>query len=185
MSDLFDAAARVDRLCRGREWPYCVIGGMAVLRWGEPRQTRDVDLTILTGYGGEAEVVDGLLAAFDARVDEARAFAMAHRVLLLASDRGVGIDIALGALPFEQRAVERATDWTLVDGLTIRTCSAEDLIVHKVFAGRPQDWIDIEMVVTRQAGRLDRSLILDEAVPLLAVKDDEDGRQRLERLLDA
>jgi len=25
----------------------------------------------------------------------------------------------------------------------LRTCSAEDLIVHKAFAARPQDWVDI------------------------------------------
>jgi hypothetical protein len=38
-----------------------VIGGLAVQRWGDPRQTRDVDLTLLTGLGGEEAFVDPIL----------------------------------------------------------------------------------------------------------------------------
>lgn len=184
MSDLFAAAQAIDDLCRSKEWGHCLIGGMAVLRWGEPRQTRDVDLTILTGYGNESDVVDTLLAHFGERTDEAREFALRHRVVLLHSDEGVGIDVALGAMPFEQRAVARATDWELAQDLVLRTCSAEDLVVHKAFAGRAQDWIDIEMVLTRQGASLDRDLIREEALPLLEVKDAVEDRQRLLALLD-
>lgn len=54
MNGLFDAATEIQDFCRDRQWRFCLIGGMAVQRWGEPRQTRDVDLTLLTGFGGEA-----------------------------------------------------------------------------------------------------------------------------------
>ena len=36
--------------------------------WGKPRFTKDVDLTILTGFGGDAVIVDGLLAHFEPRI---------------------------------------------------------------------------------------------------------------------
>jgi hypothetical protein len=39
---------------------------VAVQHWGEPRVTRDLDLTVFTGFGGETPVVDGLLARIPA-----------------------------------------------------------------------------------------------------------------------
>jgi hypothetical protein len=72
MNPLFVAAAAVHDLCRERGWGFCFIGGLAVLRWGEPRLTRDIDLTIIAGFGAEEPVVDGLLDRFDARIDDAR-----------------------------------------------------------------------------------------------------------------
>jgi hypothetical protein len=56
---LFVAAVAVQDLCRERDWGFCFIGGLAVLRWGEPRLTRDIDLTILASFGAEKAVVDG------------------------------------------------------------------------------------------------------------------------------
>jgi hypothetical protein len=80
-----------------------------VLRWGEPRETVDVDLTLLTGFGQEEPFVTALLNRFEGRIPDAAAFALDRRVLLLRSREGVGLDVALGALPFEQRVVERSS----------------------------------------------------------------------------
>ena len=71
-----------------------------------------------------------------------------------ATQDGFGIDLALGAMPFESSAIERSSNAELVPGATLRTCSAEDLIMHKAFAARPQDWIDIEGVFLKQRGLL-------------------------------
>jgi hypothetical protein len=128
---------------------FCFIGGLAVLRWGEPRLTRDIDLTILAGFGAEEAVVDRLFDRFEARIDDARPFALRNRVALLRATNGVPVDVALGALDFEQRAVQRASLWDVKDAQLL-ICSAEDLIVHKAFAGRDRDWLDIEGVVIRQ-----------------------------------
>lgn len=48
MNGLFSAAELVQDLCEREGWEFCFIGGLAVQRWGEPRVTRDVDLTLLT-----------------------------------------------------------------------------------------------------------------------------------------
>ncbi len=54
--------ARYQEFCRGEGWRFCFIGRIAVQRWGEPRLTQDVDLTLLTGFGEEGPVLDRLLA---------------------------------------------------------------------------------------------------------------------------
>ena len=51
----------------------------------------------------------------------------------------MGIDVSLGALPFEESLIDRASSFAFGPGLELRTCSAEDLIVMKLFASRPLD----------------------------------------------
>jgi hypothetical protein len=182
VNPLFTAASEVQDLCRRRGWGFCFIGGLAVLRWGEPRLTRDIDLTIVAEFGDEEPVIEGLLGRFAARFDNAREFARRHRVALLAADNGVPIDVALGALDFEKRAVQRASAWD-VDETSLCTCGAEDLVVYKVFAGRDQDWVDVAGIVQRQLGALDRDLILAELTPLLELKGSTGDLGRLRRLL--
>lgn len=56
---------------------------------------------------------------------------------------------------YEDAVMERAVEYELETGKQIRLCSAEDLIIHKTVAGRPQDLYDIESVVYRQGKSLD------------------------------
>ena len=107
MNGLFRAARQLQEFCDARGWRSCFIGGLAVQRWGQPRLTVDVDLTLLAGFGNEAAFVDPLLAAYEGRIPDARYFALRHRVLLLRSAGGAGIDISLGALPFEESGAAR------------------------------------------------------------------------------
>ena len=101
MRDLFLLADDVQSFCRVRGWRFCFIGGIALQRWGEPRLTGDVDLTILTGFGREADYIEALCGAFAGRIPDAAELAHRSRVLLLRSERGIPIDISLGALPFD------------------------------------------------------------------------------------
>lgn len=115
-------------------------------------------------------------------MEGAREFALRQRVLLLRSRDGVGIDVALGALPFEERCVGRASDWTIPPGVVLRTCAAEDLVVLKAFAGRPQDWLDLESVLVRQRRTLDWGLIVGELRPLLELRETPENMERLQQL---
>lgn len=101
MTGVFKAAAQLQEVCDQQEWSYCFIGGLALQRWGEPRMTKDADLTLITGFGREEGFVDTLLRHFQGRIADAREFALRNRVLLLRAESGVGLDVALGALPFE------------------------------------------------------------------------------------
>ena len=69
---LFSAAAEVQAFCAARNWRSAIIGGVAVQRWGEPRLTRVVDVTIDTGLGGEEQFVDALLGEYRGRLAGAR-----------------------------------------------------------------------------------------------------------------
>jgi Nucleotidyl transferase AbiEii toxin, Type IV TA system len=179
VNDVIQAAAELQSVCIAEGWKFCFIGGISVLRWGEPRETVDVDLTLLTGFGNEAPFINRLLEEFPARIPDADQFAHRNRVLLLRTSRGVGLDVALGGLPFEQTMIERSSLFDYPLGITLRTCSAEDLIVLKAFAGRAQDWADIERVIVRQTGNLDWSYILEQLSPLVELKGEPEILGRL------
>lgn len=72
MIELFRQALLVQRFIEERDWEFCFIGGLALQRWGEPRATRAIDLTLFTDFGREMEFMDPLLAAFRPRIDDAR-----------------------------------------------------------------------------------------------------------------
>jgi hypothetical protein len=179
---VFDAAREIQDFLRLSGSEFCFIGGIALQRWGQPRLTRDVDLTLLCPLGGESEAIDRLLGRFAARIPDARAFGLRNRVVLIRSGAGVPIDIALGALPFEHRCVERASEFDFGPGLRLLTCSAEDLVVLKAFAGRGQDWVDLENVLVRQRRTLDWKLIVDELRPLLVLRETPDDLEKLQQL---
>ena len=179
MVELIVLARRLDDLFTAEGWEFCIIGGVALQVWGEERFTKDVDITLFTGFGGEEVIVDKVLKVFAGRRPDAREFALLHRVLLLQSEEGYGIDISLGALPFEQEAVRRAKPCQYGKVGKIKVCTAEDLIVMKAFASRGQDWVDIERVLVRQKGKLDWEYILRHLADLVALKEEPEIVNRL------
>jgi len=182
MKSLFRVAAQLDDLLVERGWRYCFIGGIALQRWGQPRLTNDIDLTILAEPDRESYYVDELLGLYNARLPDARGFALKNRVLLLVSGEGIPIDIALGAIAFEEQVVSRATRYEFLPGLSLLTCSAEDLVVFKSFADRPRDWADVETIVLRQQERLDWRYILEQLRPLCQIKEAPEIIERLRHL---
>jgi hypothetical protein len=85
-------------------------------------------------------------------------------------------------MPFEASAIERSSKAELVPGAILRTCSAEDLIVHKAFAARPQDWVDVEGVILKQGGLLRWPQIWSDLGELAALKGAPDLPDELERV---
>jgi hypothetical protein len=178
---VLDAALAAQEACDSAGLRGCVIGGVALQRWGEPRYTADVDLSVLVETGREALVTEALLARLEPRIAEAADFAARSRVILARSPSGVGIDIVLAGLPYEARVMERSSSWDLGSGAGLRTCSAEDLLVMKTFAGRDKDWADVTSILERQGRRLDLDLVRRELEPLLVAKEAPELAHELER----
>jgi hypothetical protein len=181
--DLIAEALRLNSFLESRGWGFCFIGGLAVQHWGEPRLTRDLDVSLLAGFGSEDAYIDALLATYAPRMDSARQFALDRRVLLLRSAGGIGIDVSLSALPYEAIAVSRAIDVEMNPGSRIRLCSPEDLIIMKVFAGRETDLRDARSVMVRQGtGRLDWAYVEQHLSELGELKEDPELLPLLRRM---
>lgn len=182
MNQLLIAAGEICEVLSENGWQFCIIGGLAVQRWGEPRTTLDVDITLLVEYGKEEAYIQPLLDRFRSRIPEAADFAIQHRVLLLLSSNGKDIDIALGSLPFEERMMQRAEVVEFAPGIRIPCCSAEDLFIMKIFAGRERDLADARSIVARSVA-LDTVHIRRELAELSTLTDAPDMLTIAENML--
>lgn len=171
---LVEAAVEVQAALSAAGIRSCVIGGLAVQRWGEPRATRDVDFSVPAPLGEEARPIDLLLDAFAPRRADARSFALTHRVLLIYSTNQVAVDVGLAATPFEAEVLDRGSAWAATEDRSIVTCSAEDLVLYKLVAGRPGDVADIEGIVRRQGRKLDVDRIRRYGALFADLKEDPD-----------
>lgn len=130
--------------------PYMVIGGQAVLLYGEPRLTRDIDITLGVGVEG-LNKVRGIIRGLGLKilVKKDREFVEKNMVLpTLDKGSGIRVDFIFSFSPFERQAIERGKDIKL--GRTaVRFASLEDLVIHKVIAGRARDFEDVKSVLLK------------------------------------
>lgn len=179
MNGLFDAALEIQRFLEERRWNFTIIGGLAVLRWGQPQATQDVDVSLLTGFGGEQAYIGPILGHFAARISDAAQFALENRALLVKASNGVAIDIVLAGIPFEEELMARSSYHDFLPGVSLRTCSAEDLVILKAFAGRDKDWASIRGILSRQSGSIDWGYVEKHLTPLLEIKGEPEIMERL------
>lgn len=168
--------ARLASEFEARRLPYMVIGGQAVLVHGEPRLTRDIDITL----GASADEVDAVLDAaqkvgLKPLIENPREFVRDTWVLPCADTHsGIRVDLMFSFTEYERQAMDRAVRVT-IGGSDVRIATAEDLVVLKILAGRPRDLEDARTVLLKNP-KLDRDYVtrclsaleVDTGQPLLA-----------------
>jgi hypothetical protein len=104
------------------------------------------------------------------------------RILLPQTKNGIGIDISISALDFERNAVRRASVYNILPGIELRICSAEDLMVMKLFASRAIDLRDAEGIAARNGKTLDWRYVEAQLTPLAEIKEEPEMLDRMMRL---
>lgn len=146
---------------------YALIGGLAASLRGQPRATADVDLVAIVEIDAALAIADELdQTAFDPLFTGiAEVIQRAFILPLRHRETGVKVDIALGLSGFERLAVARATRVTIA-GRQVATATAEDLIIMKSLAARPQDQQDLAGIIAAQHDRLDWDYCIQVATEL-------------------
>jgi hypothetical protein len=138
--------------------PYMVIGGQAVLFHGEPRLTKDIDITVAAGLEQLESVLQVAAGSNLEPLVNPEEFTARTMVLpCLHRESGIRVDFILSFSPYEREAIERAVGVEVGNSL-VRFATAEDLIVHKVLAGRARDLEDVRSILLKNP-KVDRSLI--------------------------
>ncbi|MBN2346972.1 MAG: nucleotidyltransferase [Candidatus Aminicenantes bacterium] len=154
MNALESALIAICRFLQRQKIPYMVIGGMANAVWGEPRATLDIDITIWIEDAKISKLTRSLAPVFKLLPENPSEFISKTRVLPIATQASTRIDLLLGMLPFEETAISRAIEIN-IQGIPVRFCTAEDLILHKIISDRDKDLHDAEKIVARQKNKLD------------------------------
>ena len=133
-----------------------LVGGLAVAAQGQPRATADVDLMIAVDISRALSLVKELATSpFRPLFDDIATVVETSFILPLRHrTTNVKVDVAIGLSGFECQAISRAQQLELL-GVTLPVATAEDLIIMKVLAGRPQDDQDVRGLAIAQGDRLD------------------------------
>jgi len=130
--------------------PYMIIGGQAVLIYGEPRLTKDIDITL----GIEVDQLDELMQLvkdlhLKSRVDNIADFVKKTMVLPVRDEpSGVNIDFIFSFSPYERQAIQRAKP-VKIGKVGVKFAALEDIIIHKIIAGRARDIEDIKTIILK------------------------------------
>jgi predicted nucleotidyltransferase len=141
---------KIARELKKRKIPYMVIGGQAVLLYGEPRFTRDIDITL----GVDVDAFHELEAAaqkmgFKPAADNPEKLAVQTNVFpVIDKKSGIRIDFIFSYSDYERTAIKRSKNFDL-HGVKVKYISPEDLIIHKLVAGRPRDIEDVENILLK------------------------------------
>jgi hypothetical protein len=146
---------------------YAIMGGLARSAWAAKRSTFDVDILVDTD---DLSLFTRAAAAVDLIVVETEALALASadmtRLRLPEYLTGeVRLDVVAAAHPYQRRVIARAQK-TRVFGVDVFVAIAEDIIVLKTIADRPQDRADIAALLLARGRTLDTALIRAECADL-------------------
>lgn len=139
--------------------PYMIIGGQAVLLYGEPRLTRDIDITLGMGIEKLPQLLEAAKQA-GLRLLPANPTDFVGKSWVLPCEEPkskIRIDFIFSFTPYEQNAIERAKNIKMGES-EVKFASPEDIIIHKLFAGRARD-IDDTVSILEKNENIDVSYI--------------------------
>jgi predicted nucleotidyltransferase len=142
--------AKIAERLKAKNIPYMIIGGQAVLLYGEPRLTRDIDVTLGADTDRLREILEVakslFFEAFQRNVEE---FVRETMVLPVRDPHsGIRIDFIFSFTPYERQAIRRAHK-VAIGGSLVTFAAVEDVIIHKLLAGRPRDVEDVRSILKR------------------------------------
>jgi len=164
--------------------PYMIIGGQAVLVYGRPRLTRDIDITL--GVDTDRfDSVEGVCKRLKLRilVENPEDFARDTKVLPAEEpDSKVRIDFIFSFTPYEEQAIENSKR-ILIDDYPVRFASCEDIIIHKMVAGRAIDEEDVKSILAKNENAVDLEYVNKWLSEFGRIQEHEGILERFDSLL--
>lgn len=142
---LTPAAVEVIRALSGvlpRFGPWYLFGAQAVIAFGVPRLSADVDVTLRLATERRDAFIEAMKgAAFELRAPDAEFVRRTSVLPFVHTPTGMPVDVVLAGSGLEDEFLERARPIEL-EGVQIPTIHPEDLVIAKILAGRPKDLDD-------------------------------------------
>jgi predicted nucleotidyltransferase len=135
------------RIFNANKVKYLVIGGYAVVQYAEPRFTKDLDVLISTD-STNAEAVYNALHEFGAPLTGLAPKDFSEEGFFFQMGMPpVRVDVLMGIPGIRFDECWNSRSEVDFDGLKVIFISKKDLIASKRAAGRPQDLIDVDLLL--------------------------------------
>lgn len=151
--------SKIARALKEADLPYMIIGGQAVLLYGTPRMTKDIDITLGIGIDALDRVLKAVaIIGLEIIPEDFRPFVQRTFVLPSKDKKtGIRVDFIFSFTTYEKQAIARAKSIQLRT-TPVMFSSVEDIIIHKIFAGRPRDLEDVRSIIIKNPD-FDRSYV--------------------------
>jgi predicted nucleotidyltransferase len=138
------------------EIPYMIIGGQAVLLYGTPRLTRDIDITLGVDTD-KFSLIQDVCSKLNLRIipDTPEDFARETKVLPAEEMKSrIRVDFIFSFTGYESQAINRTRE-VIMHGYQVKFASCEDVIVHKMIAARAIDVEDVKNILVKNKDSID------------------------------
>ncbi len=142
--------AKLARALDKNNIPYMIIGGQAVLLYGKPRLTRDIDVALGVNIDILPKIIEitGYLNLKPLPLNIAEFVRQTMVLPTRDESTGIRVDFIFSFTPYERQAIEKTRE-VLLKKTPVRFAAPEDVIIHKVFAGRARDLDDVKSILLK------------------------------------
>lgn len=164
--------------------PYMIIGGQAVLLYGSPRFTRDIDITV--GIDTDKfllirEICEDL--GLKILSENPEDFAKETKVLPANEPESrIRVDFIFSFTRYEMLAMQR-TQNVLINDYPVKFASCEDVIIHKMFASRAIDLEDVKNILIKNRDSINLEYIRKWLIEFSQIPEQEGILEKFEILL--
>lgn len=152
---LIEGFVQLNQFLIDHDLRFCLIGGIAAGYWGEPRFTRDIDFTIFS----QKKSFDEIVSLLEKNNFIYKLIENSQCQISKWNKINFWADLILAETDYQDLVIDRAMKINLFEVET-KICSAEDLMILKMIAGRRQDYLDIENILKKNLNQLDKSYLL-------------------------
>jgi len=149
-------AQRLDK----EQIPYMIIGGQAVLLYGTPRLTRDIDITLGVDTD-KFSLIETICRKLSLKIlpENPEDFVRETKVLPAEeSNLRIRVDFIFSFTEYEAQAMKRTKE-VLMNDYPVKFASCEDVIIHKMIAGRAVDAEDVKNILIKNRNAIDLKYI--------------------------
>ena len=165
--------------------PYMIIGGQAVLLYGSPRLTRDIDITL--GIDTDKFHSIAMLCrelGLKLLPQKPADFASETKVLPAEELKSrIRVDFIFSFTPYEAQAMTRTKEVPM-NGYPAKFASCEDVIIHKMIAGRAVDAEDVKNILIKNKDSIDLEYIRQWLLEFGRISEHKGILKRFDSLLD-
>jgi len=133
-----------------------IIGGQAVLLYGTPRLTRDIDIAVGVATD-QFPTMEKVCRDSGLKPLPASPAGFAERTKVLPAEDAesrIRVDFIFSFTPYEAQAIERARKVPM-EGYPVRFAACEDVIIHKMVAARAIDLEDVRHILAKNKEQID------------------------------
>jgi len=130
--------------------PYMIIGGQALLLYGEPRLTQDIDVTLGVDVDALPKIME-ISRKLNLKPLSSDIVEFVKQTMIFPTKdevTGIRIDFTFSSTSYERQAIKRARK-VPIEKTVVKFASLEDVIIHKVFTGRARDLDDVRSILIK------------------------------------